>query len=201
MERVGRVVEWNDERGFGFIEALDPDQPRAFFHISDYRRAPPRRAAGRLVRSGPRRQPDGRGRATAVRPAVMVKPEAQRRPQSKPRTLPAWPGWLLLATHLAGLAWALVDGRLPLLAALLLLAVSCVAWIACVRDKHAARNGRWRIPEPTLHLLELAGGWPGAFVAQRMNRHKTRKPSYRVGFWSMALLNLGATWAWLLGRA
>ena len=33
-------------------------------------------------------------------------------------------------------------------------------------DKHQATHGRRRISERTLHLLELAGGWPGAAVAQ-----------------------------------
>ena len=87
---------------------------------------------------------------------------------------------------------------MPMLAALVLLGLCGVAWIAYVLDKHAARHGQWRIPESNLHLLELAGGWPGAFVAQRMLRHKTRKPGYRIAFWCMVLLNIVATWAWVL---
>lgn len=57
-------------------------------------------------------------------------------------------------------------------------------------DKSAAQNNRWRISENTLHLLSLAGGWPGAWAAQRMLRHKTRKTSFQRMFWLTALLNL-----------
>lgn len=49
-------------------------------------------------------------------------------------------------------------------------------------DKKRARLGGRRIPEKTLHFLELIGGWPGAWIAQRYLRHKTAKVSYRVVF-------------------
>jgi len=50
-------------------------------------------------------------------------------------------------------------------------------------DKQKAKAGAWRIPESSLHLLELAGGWAAAFWAQRLYRHKVRKVSYQVTFW------------------
>jgi uncharacterized membrane protein YsdA (DUF1294 family) len=50
-------------------------------------------------------------------------------------------------------------------------------------DKAAAVAGRDRIPESTLLAMGLAGGWPGAIVAQRLFRHKTSKRSFRVKFW------------------
>jgi len=41
-------------------------------------------------------------------------------------------------------------------------------------DKHAARTGRWRIPEATLIGAALAGPF-GACGAMLLFRHKTRK--------------------------
>ena len=38
-----------------------------------------------------------------------------------------------------------------------------------------------------LHLLELLGGWPGAFLAQRRLRHKCSKGSYQFVFWLIVL--------------
>lgn len=54
-------------------------------------------------------------------------------------------------------------------------------------DKRRAMNGEWRTPESRLHLLELAGGWPGSFLAQRRYRHKVSKGSYQAMFWLIVL--------------
>ena len=60
---------------------------------------------------------------------------------------------------------------------------SVLALLFYQHDKHqASRNGQ-RTPEKLLHALELAGGWPGALLAQQLFRHKTRKLSYQALFW------------------
>ena len=74
---------------------------------------------------------------------------------------------------------------------------SAVAYIAYSLDKDAAQRGRWRIAETTLHLFEFAGGWPGALLAQRVMRHKTRKASYRRGFRLVVLLHCVGLAAWI----
>ena len=53
------------------------------------------------------------------------------------------------------------------------LVMSLVAFAAYAVDKSAAKRGAWRTPESTLHTLELLCGWPGAWLAQRLLRHKT----------------------------
>jgi uncharacterized membrane protein YsdA (DUF1294 family) len=68
-------------------------------------------------------------------------------------------------------------------------AVSFLTFLAYRSDKRRAEGGRWRIPESTLHLAEFIGGWPGAFLAQRVFRHKTAKLSYQVSFWSIVLVH------------
>ncbi len=64
---------------------------------------------------------------------------------------------------------------------------SAVAYRVHAVDKRRAEEGLWRIPEANLHLLELLGGWPGAFLAQRRLRHKCSKGSYQVMFWLIVL--------------
>lgn len=56
-------------------------------------------------------------------------------------------------------------------------------------DKRQARNNGQRTPEKVLHALELAGGWPGALLAQQVFRHKTRKVSYQALFWLIVALH------------
>jgi uncharacterized membrane protein YsdA (DUF1294 family) len=89
------------------------------------------------------------------------------------------------AYALARLA-ALVDWRLL---AGVPLAVSLFTFVAYRTDKRRAEAGEWRIPESTLHIAELAGGWPGAFLAQRTFRHKISKVSYQVVFWIIVLIH------------
>ena len=75
--------------------------------------------------------------------------------------------------------------------------VSLVAFCVYAADKSAARRSEQRTPERTLHLLALAGGWLGGMLAQRMLRHKSRKPVFHFVLWTSALVHL-ATLAWLV---
>lgn len=50
-------------------------------------------------------------------------------------------------------------------------------------DKAAARKKAQRVPERTLHILAALGGWPGAYMGQRVFRHKTLKQKFRRIFW------------------
>jgi uncharacterized membrane protein YsdA (DUF1294 family) len=65
---------------------------------------------------------------------------------------------------------------LPILFAYAL--VSLATLVAFGFDKFAARRGRRRVPEKTLHLLALLGGWPGALIAMPLVNHKRRKMSF-----------------------
>jgi uncharacterized membrane protein YsdA (DUF1294 family) len=82
---------------------------------------------------------------------------------------------------------------------LVYLGLSLLAFLAYAFDKSAAVSGRWRIAEQTLHLVSLAGGWPGALLAQQLLRHKTSKQSFIFAFWLTVLLNVGLFVAWHAG--
>ena len=75
------------------------------------------------------------------------------------------------------------------------LGFSVITFIMYAFDKSKAKRGVWRIPERTLHLLALFGGWPGAAIAQQILRHKSKKKNFRVKFWLTAITNSSAlTW-------
>ena len=73
-----------------------------------------------------------------------------------------------------------------------LLVVSIVTFVVFAWDKHRAKCHGWRVPEKTLHTLELLGGWPGAWLAMRWLRHKSIKKRYRVVTGLMVVLHLTA---------
>ena len=56
-------------------------------------------------------------------------------------------------------------------------------------DKLAAKAGTRRVPEALLLVLGCLGGWPAAYIAQRMFHHKTRKPSFQIGCAASVLAN------------
>jgi len=83
---------------------------------------------------------------------------------------------------------------LPVIAALNLMTFALYYF-----DKRAAKRGGRRTPEHTLHLLALAGGWPGAFLAQRIFRHKSGKAGFQLMFWITVIVNISVmAWLWRL---
>ena len=83
--------------------------------------------------------------------------------------------------------------------------LSAFSYWAYAVDKRRAEEREWRVPEARLHLLELLGGWPGAFLAQRRLRHKCSKGSYQAVFWLIVLAYQFAAFDslrnWQLSRA
>ena len=65
--------------------------------------------------------------------------------------------------------------------------VNLLTYFAYARDKRCAEQSKWRTPEMRLHLLELVGGWPAAFLAQNILRHKSSKVGYQIVFWLIVL--------------
>lgn len=60
------------------------------------------------------------------------------------------------------------------------------------QDKQRAIAGERRIPESDLLGLALIGGSPGALLARRFFRHKTRKEPFSTQLWIILALQVGA---------
>lgn len=70
------------------------------------------------------------------------------------------------------------------------LAMSAVTFTAFALDKRRARRGEWRIPEKTLLTLALCCGWPGALLAMKLVRHKTKTRTFTLGVPAIAVLHV-----------
>lgn len=78
-------------------------------------------------------------------------------------------------------------------------ALSLVTFATYAWDKFQAQRGGRRVPEARLHLLGLAGGFPGAALAMLVVRHKTQKLVFHALVTLAFALHAGA-WAWWLLR-
>lgn len=76
---------------------------------------------------------------------------------------------------------------------------SVVTYAVYAIDKRRARAGGWRKSGLMLHLFEIAGGWPGAFLAQQHLRHKCSKLSFQVVFWFIVAVHQFIAVDYLLG--
>ncbi|HPO18378.1 MAG TPA: cold shock and DUF1294 domain-containing protein [Rubrivivax sp.] len=188
MRFEGILGSWNDDRGFGCIESTQGGQP-IFVHVSAWPRGSGRpqvkQAVSFEVESGPKGK-----RAKNVQLA-----RARRVARQAHRSGPAqWGVATLLAipAFLAVFAAVAVLWKPPLWVAGLYVAASVVTFVAYAADKSAAASGAWRTRERTLHLMALAGGWPGALLAQQLLRHKSTKQPFRQVFWATVVLNVMA---------
>jgi uncharacterized membrane protein YsdA (DUF1294 family) len=83
------------------------------------------------------------------------------------------------------------------------LALSVVSTSFYVIDKRRAIQnrsgaGKRRIPERTLHLVDLLGGWPGGLTARQLFRHKRDKRVKARFVWTSRAIVAIHAMVWIL---
>lgn len=86
----------------------------------------------------------------------------------------------------------------PQILAIAFFGLNLVAFLLYGIDKRRAARREWRIPERTLQLACLAGGFVGAWAAIKFYRHKTRKLSFLAPL-VIATIASAFLWLWLFG--
>lgn len=208
MRCTGRLVEWNDSRGFGFVQP-DAGGARVFVHISAWQPRPepqqrPRVGMPLAFNLG---MEQGRPRALAVawrsqdlavgeRALASTTAERSRATQrrSTARTAGsasasrgAYGALWVLALVWAAIAW---QWGVPHWVGSVYAGLSLWSFAMYAYDKRQAQTGGWRTPESSLHTVALLGGWPGALLAQQWLRHKSSKVPFRRVFWATVVLNM-----------
>ncbi len=174
--KTSQLIEWHHDRGFGFIADEDGDG-RIFLHIRELANghSPPRPGDAIAFVMGT----DPKGRPQAVQ-ATNLSSTSKLSPAS----------WFTLLLLLALPVAAFFKISFPIahyLVVVFAVVVSSVTYFFYSRDKRLAVTGGFRISELRVHVLELLGGWPGAFIAQKRFRHKCSKGAYKFAFWVIVL--------------
>ena len=192
MRYQGKISNWKDEKGFGFITP-NSGGGQVFVHISSFANRRKRPEGNEIVSY--ELKTDAKGRAQAESVAFVGERLPSTSSFGKANVV------LVLAVgFLVFVAGAVFVHKLPIAVLGLYLIASVIAYIAYSLDKSAARNDRRRIAENTLHLFAVLGGWPGALAAQRLLHHKSRKPSFQIVFWLTVILNC-AVLGWLFSSS
>jgi uncharacterized membrane protein YsdA (DUF1294 family)/cold shock CspA family protein len=187
MRKNGKITSWDDERGFGFISSPSRDS-KTFVHIKAFRNRERRPAIGDTVTYNESK--DGRGRICAVEVDLLERDSETR---GKNGGIPL--SFIFLFIYFAVVTSSIAEERLPAGIMLVYIPISILTYLVYAEDKSASQTGRWRTSELLLHLLSIAGGWPGAIVAQERLRHKSSKRSFRNIFWiTVALNSAGLFW-------
>ena len=189
MRTKGNITSWNDEKGFGFITPIAGGK-RVFVHIKAFSNSNRRPDINQVVTYALSNDKQGRPRAANATLAGDRLPEKKKRTNNSLSTIG-------VAFFLVIVTISVLTAKVPPLILALYIVGSLFTFIIYAADKSAAKNGAWRTQESTLHLLSLAGGWPGALVAQQRLRHKSKKQSFRSVFWVTVFINCGA-FIWLL---
>jgi len=178
MRQVGRLTQWKDDQGYGFITPNGGGSP-VFVNVKSF--------------SNRQRRPlrndnvsytvvfDGKDRARAEDVEFLVD-------HSPAPFSPGWgPGILAFGVFfLLFVADSVRKGRIPLAVLGLYLVASTLAFYFYRHDKDS---------DGTLHFWSLIGGWPGAALAQKLVQPRSKKRSFQIVYWfTIAANSVGFFW-------
>jgi uncharacterized membrane protein YsdA (DUF1294 family)/cold shock CspA family protein len=184
MRGKGKLVSWHEEKAFGFILPFD-SSTQIFIHKSAFSNKVRSPELNDIITYSISTDKQGRlcaAEATFSGKKLVPKQVIKMNKISQYVAL----GFLLV------LFVASMFSNFPLLILIIYTLLSLLTYGFYAWDKSSAREGSWRTSESTLHLLALAGGWPGAAFAQQRLRHKSQKRAFRIVFWLTVIANIAA---------
>ena len=192
MRDQGRLVEWFDDKGYGFIQPEDSSKARVFLHIKDFARQGPRPIVGCALDYQIILDEKGRYRAQQV---VYLKASQTKKRKVQPiknnkAKKPLKPMQILCVAYIIFLAILVLLSKLDSLYVLFISLMNIATYWFYSQDKEAAQLNNRRVPENTLHLLSFLGGWPAAYLAQERLRHKTQKQPFRSIYFCTIAFNI-----------
>ena len=140
-------------------------------------------------------QLDGQGRykakqVTYLKAAQTQKNKAKPKPIHPKNPSKMQPMQIASVIYILALAGLTVAGLLNSMVLLFVSIINAMTYWMYAQDKEAAQNGNRRVPENTLHILSVLGGWPAAWLAQQKLRHKTQKQPFRKIYFCTIVFNI-----------
>ena len=189
MRLKGKLIKWDEDKAFGFI-VPNGGGDHVFIHKSAFSIRQRTPQIKDIITFSIARDKQGRYCADE---ATFSGEKLKKKQAKNVSKFSIYLSVIFIVLMMA----ALVIGHMPINLVLFYLGGSTLTFILYAYDKSKAKRGAWRTPESTLHLFALAGGWPGAAIAQQTLRHKSQKKEFRFVFWLTVIANFCAL-AWLM---
>lgn len=191
---TGTVRHWDDGKGYGFIQ-YTKNAPAIFFHISSFayhHRRPQKGDKVTFIIT------EEKGRYKAQR---VVLEEDRKHIHAdniidSGRIQPYITEACIFALIDMLFYIALTYISFPLAIASII--ISCLTYILYSLDKSASLQNKQRIPEASLHIATMLGGWPGALIARALLCHKTKKIRFIIFFWLSIIIYFAALYGIVL---
>ena len=209
IREKGKIVKWNDDKGFGFILPSD-DQKNIFVHIKSFSDKSLRPTVGQEVTYTVQKNNDGKDSAIRVSRStdniLRHRDSGNRKKNVNPihkrinakntqlddtlaHSIPKL-YIILILTFLIFLVHFSIKGIFPPFVIVVYIAMGILTYFIYSEDKKMALNNERRVSEKNLLALSLFGGWIGALIAQQKFRHKTKKTSFQMSFWTTVFFNI-----------
>jgi len=208
--KKGKIIKWNDDKGFGFILPND-SQKNIFVHIKSFTDRNVRPVENQNVTYTVQNNDNDKYSAINVSRSTdnpirsrtnssNVNNIISKRKRSNKNNIPfdqksthSIPilyiifilGFMIFLFH-----FSILEDKLPPFVIIVYIVMGIITYFVYSGDKLQAIDNERRTSEQSLLALSLFGGWIGALIAQQRFRHKTKKTSFQISFWTTVFLNI-----------
>lgn len=182
MRTEGKLIKWNADKAFGFIQP-NAGGAHVFIHktaLSNIKRIP---QINDIITFSISKDTAGKYFASD---ATFSGEKLGKKVSNKSSKFSIYVSVLFLTL----ITVTNFIGQLPQNLLFGYVCLSLITFLAYAFDKSKSQRGAWRIKESTLHFFSVVGGWPGAAIAQQLLRHKTQKREFRRMFWVTVVVNI-----------
>ncbi|MDO4449365.1 MAG: DUF1294 domain-containing protein [Moraxella sp.] len=197
----GIILNFDPDKGYGFIHMVS--QKDLFFHVREYRpNKQPTVGESVVFELGEDKQ--GRICATNIQELSFVL-QKQHQKQQKIQKRQAYEAYqerrkqkhgvlnticVIAMSYFALVCIAVLFFNFSKMILFWYVIMSIASFIAYYTDKQYAKTDDWRIPEKTLHIIDVLGGWIGASFAHKFLNHKATKAEFRGMFYITIIANI-----------
>ena len=208
--KKGKIIKWDDDKGFGFILPAD-SQKNIFVHIKSFTDRNVRPVENQIVTYTVQNNDNGKVSAINVSRSTdnpirsrtnssNVKNIIPKHKRNNKNNIPLGQksthnipmlyiifilGFMVFLFH-----FSILEEKLPPFVIIVYIVMGIITYYIYSEDKSQAIDSERRTSEQSLLTLSLFGGWVGALIAQHKFRHKVKKTSFQISFWTAVFFNI-----------